>query len=191
MRSVLYEGSMSELFVPYMDPGESWATRVFIDAGEFFPGGVLRSMQAGVDCPANAEYIDDFSTNEQGIPMARPRMACLFENVSGSPAWRHFESEQVWGRPNRTLVLRTAAVVGNYDYLLDWRFEQDGSIHVAVGATGVLEVKPVKEKTVDGPVSDDLMGKDEKGNPLEFGQLVAPGVDGVDHDHFFCYRLDL
>jgi primary-amine oxidase len=184
MRSVLYEGSMSELFVPYMDPSESWATRVFIDAGEFFPGGVLRSMQAGVDCPTNAEYIDDFSTNEQGIPMARPRMACLFENVSGSPAWRHFESEQLWGRPNRTLVLRTAAVIGNYDYLLDWRFEQDGSIRVAVGATGIIETKGVKEKGLSAE-HVTAEGKDE------YGHFVGESTVGVNHDHFFSFRLDL
>jgi primary-amine oxidase len=43
----------------------------------------------------------------------------------------------------------------------------------------------------DGPLSDGIAAKDEHGNQLEFGQLVAPGVDGVDHDHFFSYRLDL
>jgi primary-amine oxidase len=118
-------------------------------------------------------------------------MACMFERTNGDPAWRHGDQPGVFGRPSRELVLRTVAVVGNYDYLLDWRFQQDGSIHVGVGATGVLEVKAVKEKDVAGAVSEDLMVKDEKGQPLEFGQLVAPNVDGVDHDHFFCYRLDL
>jgi len=49
---------MSELFVPYMDPAESWSTRVYVDAGEFYPGGILRGLREGVDCPANAEYID-------------------------------------------------------------------------------------------------------------------------------------
>src|SRR5262249_9199607 len=144
-RSVLYEGSMSELYVPYMDPALSWATRVFIDAGEFFPGGVLRPMREGIDCPSNSEYIDGFYPNEQGIPAMYRRLACLFESVSGSPAWRHFEQDQVWARPSRTLTLRSAAVIGNYDYLLDWRFEQDGSIRVAVGATGIIETKGVKE----------------------------------------------
>jgi primary-amine oxidase len=189
IRSVMYEGSMSELFVPYMDPTESWATRVFIDAGEFYPGGVLRSMQEGVDCPANAEYLNSFSTNEQAIPMVRPRMACLYEMVSGGPAWRHFEEDQVWGRPMRTLVLRTAAVIGNYDYLLDWRFEQDGSIRMAVGATGIIETKAVKEKM---PTMDHTIGGGGPGEAKdEYGHFVGENTVGVNHDHFFSFRLDL
>jgi primary-amine oxidase len=186
-RSVMYEGSMSELYVPYMDPAESWATRVFIDAGEFFPGGVLRTMREGVDCPSNAKYIDGFSPNEQGIPVIRPRQACLFEIVSGDPVWRHFEQEQVWGRPGRTLVLRTAAVIGNYDYLLDWRFEQDGTIRVAVGATGIIETKGVKAKTA----GEHDMSAGTKGADDEFGHFVGENTVGVNHDHFFSFRLDL
>ena len=186
-RSVMYEGSMSELYVPYMDPAESWATRAFIDAGEFFPGGVLRTMREGVDCPSNAEYLDGFSPNEQGIPVIRPRQACLFEMVSGDPVWRHFEQEQVWGRPGRTLVLRTAAVIGNYDYLLDWRFEQDGTIRVAVGATGIIETKGAKAKTaVEHDMSAEAKGADD-----EFGHFVGENTVGVNHDHFFSFRLDL
>ena len=34
LRSVMYEGSLSELYVPYMDPSNGWNNRVFIDAGE-------------------------------------------------------------------------------------------------------------------------------------------------------------
>ena len=185
-RSVMYEGSMSELFVPYMDPGESWATRAFIDAGEFFPGGVLRTMQEGVDCPSNAEYLESYSVNEQGIPMVRPRIACLFETTSGNPAWRHYEEEQVWGRPMRSLVLRSAAVIGNYDYLLDWRFEQDGSIRVGVGATGVIETKAVKEKTPGERMLQDATSSED-----EYGNFVGENTVAVNHDHFFSFRLDL
>jgi primary-amine oxidase len=36
-----------------------------------------------------------------------------------------------------------------------------------------------------------MVGTDPDGNKVEFGQLVAPGTDGVDHDHYFSYRLDL
>jgi primary-amine oxidase len=185
MRSVMYEGSMSELFVPYMDPATSWATRVFVDAGEFYPGGVLRMLRDGVDCPANAEYIDGLASNEHGIPVLLSREACLFERYSGDPAWRHFEDGTVWGRPTRELVLRTAAVIGNYDYMLDWRFEQDGSMRVAVGATGIIETKAAKTK-----ISEKGMGG-MPGAADEFGRFVGENTIGVNHDHFFSYRLDM
>ena len=190
LRSVLYEGSMSELFVPYMDPAAGWATRVFIDAGEFFHGGVLRPLREGADCPANATYFDALVPDEHGIPVLRSREACLYEFSSGAPAWRHFEKEEVWARPSRTLVLRAAAVIGNYDYLLDWRFEQDGSIHVAVGATGIIETKGVKARKAE----DHMMsGASETSEPAsdEYGQFVAENTIGVNHDHFFSFRLDL
>jgi primary-amine oxidase len=193
-RSVLYEGSISELYVPYMDPEETWNSQVFLDAGEYFMDegvGTLKPLQAGVDCPAYGTFFSATFYDTNGRPIVRPQMACLFERTNGDPAWRHGDQSGVSGRPTRELVLRTVAVVGNYDYLLDWRFEQDASIHVAVGATGVMEVKPVKEKITDASVSADLSAKDDQGGTVEFGQLVAPGIDAVDHDHFFSYRLDL
>lgn len=38
----------------------------------------------------------------------------------------------------------------------DWRFEQDGSIRVAVGATGIIQTKAVKEKVPAAEVTDRL-----------------------------------
>jgi primary-amine oxidase len=168
-----------------MDPAGGWATRGCLDAGEFYQGGVLKPMKAGSDCPDNATYIDGLIPDEHGIPVLRPRSACLFELATGNPAWRHFEKEEVWSRPTRTLVLRAAAVIGNYDYLLDWRFEQDGSIRVAVGATGIIETKPVMAKQAEGT------GHVMSGAPDEYGHFVADNLVGVNHDHFFSYRLDL
>ena len=190
LRPILYEGSLSELFVPYMDPAAGWATRVFLDAGEFFHGGVLRPLHEVTDCPANAAYFDALVADEHGTPVLRSRQACLYEFSSGAPAWRHFEKEEVWGRPSRTLVLRAAAVIGNYDYLLDWRFEQDGSIHVAVGATGIIETKGVKAKKTEEHAMSGASDVSEPA-PDEFGQFVAENTIGVNHDHFLSFRLDL
>jgi primary-amine oxidase len=196
-RSVLYEGSLSEMYVPYQDPEETWNSHVFIDAGEYFvntgSGGIIKPLQPGVDCPAYATFVSGTFFHENGTPYIRPQLACIFERVTGDPAWRHWDEDTyaVAGRPARELVFRTVATVGNYDYLFDWRFEQSGSIVVAVGATGILEVKAVDEKRADGTLSAHLAGKDADGKEVQFGQLVAPGIDGVDHDHYFSYRLDL
>ncbi|HUH63937.1 MAG TPA: hypothetical protein VLZ50_13115 [Terracidiphilus sp.] len=196
-RSVLYEGSLSEMYVPYQDPEETWNSHVFLDAGEYFmntgSGGIIKPLLPGVDCPAYATYFSGTFFHENGTPYIRPQLACLFERVTGDPVWRHWEEDTyaVAGRPSRELILRTVATVGNYDYLLDWRFEQDGSIVAGVGATGILEVKQVADTRADGLLSDKLVGKDPEGHEVQFGQLVAPGIDGVDHDHFFSYRLDL
>lgn len=184
-RSVLYEGNMSELFVPYMDATRNWSTRVFLDAGEFYPGGILKSLRQGLDCPANAVYFDGLSSDEKGNPVLRPRQACLFERFAGDLAWRHQDENLVFGRPSRTLVLRSAAVIGNYDYLLDWRFEQDGSIRVAVGATGVIEARPVADESVGGAAGNASHSAEE------YGQLVAKNTLGINHDHFFSFRLDM
>jgi primary-amine oxidase len=184
LRSVLYEGMVSELFVPYMDATRGWSTTMFVDAGEFYPGGILQGLREGVDCPSNAEYFDGISTNEKGAPVLHPGQACLFEKFDGSVAWRHGdENNNVWARPSRSLVLRSAAVIGNYDYLLDWEFQQDGTIRGAVGATGIIETRAVAAETVgDAHPADGVES---------YGHLVAKNTLGVNHDHFFSYRLDL
>lgn len=182
-RSILYEGSVSELFVPYMDPGNGWNNRAFIDAGEFYTMGFLKPLRPGLDCPANAAWFDGLSATEHGAPKLSSHMACLFERNPESPAWRHGEEGEIHGRPTRQLVLRSTAVIGNYDYIMDWRFEPDGTIEVAVGATGVIETKATAQTAVPDHADHTAA--------VEYGQLVAPNIIGVNHDHFFSFRLDL
>lgn len=196
-RSVMYEGGLAEMYVPYQDPEETWNSHVFLDAGEYFvntgSGGIIKPLLAGVDCPTYATFFSGTFYHDNGTPYIRPQLACMFERVTGDPVWRHWDEDTyaVSGRPTRELVFRTVATVGNYDYLFDWRFEQDASITVGVGATGILEVKAVKDQRADTPQSASMVGTDPDGNKVEFGQLIAPGLSAVDHDHYFSYRLDL
>lgn len=180
-RSILYEASVSELFVPYMDPSNGWNNRVFIDAGEFYATGFLAPLRPGVDCPANATWFDGLTASENGAPKFNSNQACLFEQDPETPAWRHFEEGEVYGRPTRQLILRSAATIGNYDYIIDWRFDPNGAIEVAVGATGVIETKATTQEKA--PDHDDHAGP-------EYGQFVGPHTIGVNHDHFFSFRLD-
>lgn len=183
LRSVMYEGSLSEMYVPYMDPEPWWNSRVFLDAGEFLMGGLIKPLNAD-DCPPQAQYFTGLVPSDQGSPVMEPQLACLFEHATDQPAWRHYENGLISGRPSRELVLRTAAVLGNYDYMIDWIFQQNGTIRVAVGATGIVETKAVQEDKVTDPMGGP-------GTHPAYGTLVEPHLVAVDHDHYFSFRIDL
>lgn len=181
-RPVLYEGHLSEIFVPYMSPQKDWYLRTFIDAGEFSAGGLADTLTPGVDCPDYATFIDSVVPAGAGWPTDKPRVACIFERTGGDMIWRHGAE----GRPQRELVVRMAAMIGNYDYVVDWRFLPDGQIKVGLGATGIVETKMsgAKDSTVAGTNGPDS-------RPDAFGRFVEPYVVAVNHDHYFNFRLDL
>jgi len=179
-RPVLYEGHLSEIFVPYMDPNRDWYTRAFLDAGEYSAGGLADSLTPGIDCPDNAVFFHGIVIDDNGRPKDKPRVACLFERYAGDLNWRHGED----GRPKRELVSRWAARLGNYDYVVDWIFESDGQMRVAIGATGIVQVKMARGKDANaagaGTAREDAHGR-----------FVDQHLVAVNHDHFFSFRLDL
>jgi primary-amine oxidase len=118
-----------------------------------------------------------------------PDAICIFERDVGDPAWRHFEifAQQpdamvpAEGRPATTLVVRSASSVGNYDYLIDYSFHQDGRIDINVGATGIDAVKGTAVQSMDDPGAAEA---------IRYGTLIAPGLVAPNHDHYFNFRLD-
>ena len=184
-RSVAYQMHLSEVFVPYMDPDKGWYWRTYMDSGEYGFGNLLSSLRKGIDCPPSARFLGVTMTQDDGEPIAIPDAICLFERVTGDPAWRHseiFAQEPTAGRPARELVVRSASVVGNYDYLIDYVFQQDGSIRVAIGATGLDAVKGVPSQSM----KDATAAADTR-----YGTLIAPGLVAPFHSHYFNFRLDL
>ena len=178
-RSVMYQGSLSELFVPYMDPSGPWNRQGFFDLGTYpsLFGGIASSLERGVECPEYATYFNAMIVTPNGRPRERPRAACLFERSAGDVAWRHGREggNVVSARVKRDLVLRMYMTAGNYDYLFDWVFQQDGTLRMDAAATGMDATK-----TAAGTTADE-----------QFGRLIAPGRVGVNHSHFFSFRIDL
>jgi primary-amine oxidase len=190
-RPVLYQGHLSEIFVPYMDPAFDWYNRNFLDAGEFNAGGLTKPLLPGHDCPDHAVYINGLIAGDNGRPKSVPNVLCLFEREAGDMAWRHF-AEEPESRRKRDLVVRSAAVLGNYDYIFDWTFQQDGSIRVAVGATGIAEVKSTAVPTADAQPSATSSGDGPASEPADaYGRFVAKNIVAVNHDHYFNFRIDL
>ncbi len=183
-RKVAYEGYMSEIFVPYMDPAFDWYPRNFIDAGEYTAGGLTKPLLHGLDAPEYAHYMDGLVINDLGRPKPVSNMIAIFEREPGDPSWRHYSSQmEPESRNKRELVIRSAAVLGNYDYIFDWIFQQDGSIKVLVGATGIAEAKTVLQKDASN----------NSGNNKEdaYGRFVDQNIVAVNHDHYFSFRIDL
>lgn len=188
-RSVLYQAHLSEVFVPYQDPSKSWYWRTYMDSGEYGFGVFLSPLVLGVDCPSNAVYMPSVMHQDNGQPVELPNAICVFERNPAKPAWRHYEifaqSETVAvpaeGRPQTELVVRSASQVGNYDYLVDYVFHQNGSINIDVISTGIDAVKGVSTKHMH----DATATKDTR-----HGSLIAPNLVAPNHDHYFNFRLD-
>ena len=178
-RSVMYQGSLSELFVPYMDPSDPWNYQGYFDLGTYpaLFGGIASSLERGVECPDYATYFDAMVMTEKGRPRERKRAACLFERSAGDVAWRHGREggNVIEARAKRDLVLRMYMTAGNYDYLFDWVFQQDGTLRMDASATGMDAVKAAA-----GTAEDE-----------QYGRLIAPNLIGVNHSHFFSFRIDL
>ncbi|XP_068669644.1 amine oxidase [copper-containing] gamma 2-like [Aristolochia californica] len=186
VRNVMYKGFTSELFVPYMDPTDAWYFKTYMDAGEYGFGLQAMPLDPLNDCPRYAHYMDGVFAAVDGKPYVRENMICVFERYAGDIGWRHAESP-ITGmgirevRPKVTLVVRMAASVANYDYIVDWEFQTDGLIRVKVGLSGILMVKGTPHDNMNQVPPEEEM----------YGTLLSENVVGVIHDHYITFYLDM
>ena len=188
-RPVAYEIAMSEMFVPYQDPDAHWFYRAYFDMGEYGFGNMATELK-GNDCPSTAVYQDVVLHTAGGEAFTAENRVCIFEFDPGYPSWRHHESlyDDVPGmaihnsRRATHLVVRMVAVIGNYDYFQDYIFQQDGRIRIRLISTGIDATKGVFSASLDDPRAE---------SETQAGTLIAPYRLGVNHDHFFSYRIDM
>jgi primary-amine oxidase len=187
-RSILYQATLSELYVPYMDNDIDWYFKSYMDSGEYGWGNFLSTAATtNPSCPEYAIYLNDTALDVAGNPIAVEKYACVFERTLAEPAWSHVDPRvgTYESRKAIELVVRTIATIGNYDYLHDTVFRQDGTISFRIGATGLIAVKGVNTTSI---ADFDEAREDPV---LNTGTLVSPNRIGVFHDHYFNFRLDL
>ena len=175
VRPVVYRASLSEMVVPYGDAAPThWNKNVF-DEGEVGMGFSANSLTLGCDCLGYIHYFDAVVNNSDGMPMEIPNAICMHEEDHGI-AWKHtdFRTGAVEVRRSRRLVISSIATVGNYEYGFFWYLYTDATIEFEVKLTGVLTTGAV-----------------EPGTQPRHGVMVAPGLYGPNHQHFFNVRLDM
>jgi primary-amine oxidase len=175
LRPVIYRASLSEMYIPYADPAPTHRIKNVFDEGEYGVGLLLNPLQLGCDCLGEIHYFDAVANDQDGQPLTIPNAICMHEEDFGV-GWKHtdFRTEKMEVRRSRRLVISCFATVGNYEYGFFWYLYTDGTIQFEVKLTGVISTGAV-------PV----------GEQPRFGTLVAPGLYGPHHQHFFNVRLDM
>lgn len=183
-RDIAYQLSASEMFVPYMDPAQTWQFRAYMDIGEYGFGVLSSELRPGEDCPADAHFLDLTISDTKGAPVVSRGAVCVFERPTGDPIWRHSEliNNTAEVRPNNELVVRMAPVVGNYDYLVDYVFDRAGNIDVKLGAYGIDAAKGVASRNLSDPTA---------AQDTAYGTLVDERLLAVNHDHYMTFRIDM
>ena len=174
-RPVLYRASIADMVVPYGDPRPTYFHRNAFDVGEYGIGTLANALQNGCDCLGEIRYLDAVVNDGQGRPVTLANAICLHEEDAGI-LWKHFDwrlgTTEV--RRSRRLVVSSISTVGNYEYGFYWYFYLDGTIQLEVKLTGVIS-----------------NGAEPPGAKPQWGEMVAPGVYGPIHQHFFNARLDM
>ncbi|MDB5099526.1 MAG: Copper amine oxidase protein [Cyanobacteria bacterium RYN_339] len=180
VRPILYRAGLSEMIVPYGDPDPNWNWRAAFDVGEYGFGNLGSPLEPGGDVPANATMFDAAYVDPQGKAYPFPKAVALWER-DGGVVWKHYDyvSGANHVRRARELVLTTAAAVGNYDYLINWVFHQDGTLEMDAAATGMLLAKGTNQTVADAGAC-----------PGCTSHLVDKNILAPNHQHFFNWRLD-
>jgi primary-amine oxidase len=174
-RSILDRASLSEMWVPYGDPAPVHRVKAVFDEGEAGLGVLANPLQLGCDCLGEIRYLDAIVNDDDGEPVRKPSAICIHEEDTGI-GWKHTQylSGSVEVRRGRRLVISSLATIGNYDYGFFWYLHTDGTIGYEVKLTGIIST---------GALAD--------GAEPAHGTVVAPGLYGPHHQHFFNVRLDM
>ena len=173
VRPIAHRMSFAEMVVPYRDPTPDHYRRTAFDIGEWGLGFAVTSLELGCDCLGEIVYVDAVLHDSKGEPLTIKNAVCIHEEDS-AVLWKHVDSRAgVEVRRMRRLVVSFHATVANYEYLVYWRFYEDGNIECEVRATGIMVTTGFE------------------GAAPPYGTVVDERTYAPFHQHFIVARLDL
>ena len=173
-RPVAHRMSFAEMVVPYRDPSNEHYRRTAFDIGEWGLGFMTTSLELGCDCLGEISYLDAVLHNSRGEPYTVSNAVCIHEE-DNAVLWKHVDAHLgAETRRQRRLVISSHVTVANYEYLIYWRFYQDGNIEAEVRATGIMVTTRFAE-----------------GEQPAYGTVVDERTYAPFHQHFIVARLDL
>ena len=112
--------------------------------------------------------------DSRGEPYTIRNAICIHEEDDARPVEARRRAGRRRGAPLRRLVVSFHVTVANYEYLVYWRFYQDGNIECEVRATGIMVTTQFARAT-----------------PPPYGTLVDERTYAPFHQHFLVARLDM
>ncbi|HXB50476.1 MAG TPA: primary-amine oxidase [Streptosporangiaceae bacterium] len=174
LRPIAHRMSFAEMIVPYRDATTDHYRRTAFDIGEWGLGFMTTSLELGCDCLGEISYLDAVVHDSHGQPRTIRNAVCIHEEDDGI-LWKHVDERTgAEVRRARRLVVSFHVTVANYEYLVYWRFYQDGNIECEVRATGIM-------------VTSSIPGD----RPPATGTVVDQRTYAPYHQHFIVARLDL
>ncbi|KAE8553836.1 hypothetical protein EYB25_002374 [Talaromyces marneffei] len=167
---IVYELGMQEAMAHYAGSNPGQSALSFLDSYYGFGPNAFELVN-GYDCPAYATYLNtSFYWREER--RSHQNSICIFEMDAGYPVARHTANNYVYTAKNIHLVVRSVSTLGNYDYMFEYAFFYDGSIHVTVRASGYIAAAFWAANS-------------------DYGFHIHDTVSGSMHDHVLNYKLDL
>ncbi|HTA07674.1 MAG TPA: primary-amine oxidase [Streptosporangiaceae bacterium] len=174
LRPIAHRLSFAEMIVPYRDATPDHYRRTAFDIGEWGLGFMTTSLDLGCDCLGEIRYLDAVVHDSRGEPRTIRNAICIHEEDDGI-LWKHVDERSGAAvRRARRLVISFHVTVANYEYLIYWRFYQDGNIECEVRATGIM-----------------VTSSFPAGSQPPTGALVDQRTYAPYHQHFIVARLDL
>lgn len=132
-------------------------------------GSPLKPKIDGVTYEAlyDANFVD-----ETGAPLTIKNGISISEEPMNTSAMRHYDwnTAEVQGAAGKMLKVSFATTVGNYDYVVNFGFDNNGQIHLLANASGMDEMSA-------------------GATPDRFSRMLHPNIKSAFHRHVFSFNI--